>query len=139
MPSSDTESCERHDKHFLQPSQVAGVIDLGQVCVLVHSPERNQRVSDQLPGTMIGHVAATVHPADGQPPLFELIFIQQQVLLLSAPPKGVDVRMLQQEQCRRAFATRDLPGDAILKCPGFIILHKSEANNVAGCFQEQAF
>jgi hypothetical protein len=46
---------------------------------------------------MIGHVAAAVHPVDGDSLFLELLLAPEQVLLMTASPKGVDVRMLKKE------------------------------------------
>jgi hypothetical protein len=65
-------------------------------------------------------------------PAGALGFIPEHVLGIAAPPEGVDVRVLEQEQSRRPLAGRNLGGEFNLEVPGLCVWDPAEEEDFAG-------
>src|SRR5512137_1133739 len=84
---------------------------------------------------MVGHVSTTVNPEHLDAALLELFFTQQQVRSLSAPAKGVGVRVLEQQQGGWSLTPGDLPGNLVLQIPGLLVGYRSEPTDMT-CLHE---
>jgi hypothetical protein len=67
-----------------------------------------ERVADKLPRTMIGDVAAAIHPIYLYSALFKLRFTPKQVSSLPSPPKGEGVGVFKQQQGGGDLSSSDL-------------------------------
>jgi hypothetical protein len=63
---------------------------------------------------------------DGDPFFFELRFAPQKIFLPAAPPKGVYVGVLQQQQGRRALPLCDLRRVLILQSPCGVVFDQTQ-------------
>src|SRR5690606_17870847 len=107
---------QRSDHRFFQRSKKA--MDVGEMVI-----EIEDRISDDLPWTVIGDIAAAIDREELDTLLLQLLFIQQKMLLLPALAQCVHMRMLAKKQmilCRhlpilRQRTVRDLPIDGGLK------------------------
>src|SRR5262249_5511795 len=97
--------------------------------ILVHveppRPQVNDRVANELARTVVGHFATTIYLEHGHATLQAIIFAEQHVLPLTAPPNRVRVRMFQKNQYivnEAALARQNQP---LLQLPRCAILHPS--------------
>lgn len=78
---------------------------------------------------MIRDITPTIDPMDRNPFFLELRFTPQKIFLLPAPPERIHMRMLQQQQRRRALPLSDLCRVLVLQLPGLFVFDQAQIKN----------
>jgi hypothetical protein len=92
-------------------------------------PQVKDRISDNLAGTVIGDIAATVRLMERNTRTPEDILAREQVLHLTVPAKGDDVRVFQQQKLIRYFTSFPLLEQPALELQRFSVADSSELTN----------
>ena len=86
----------------------------------------NNRIPDDLPGTVVGNVAATIGRMELDPGAAEYIFIRQQVLHAAIAPKRDYMRVFDEQKLVRNFAALTLLSGAALSVKCLRVSHAPE-------------
>ena len=91
--------------------------------------EPDQRVDDQLTGTVVGDVAATVHRDDIDAGALEIACVEQHVRLARTTPKRVDGWMLEQQHGVRDVAGLTVGDETLLEGPRTSVVGRAELDH----------
>jgi len=94
-------------------------------------PQWDKRVTNQLTGTVVGHVTTPIDPEHFDSAPLELGFGPQQVGSLTPATESVGVRVLKQQEGGRILTGGDLAGKLGLQIPGLLVGQQAEAADVA--------
>ena len=78
-------------------------------------------VTDDLPGTVVRHVASAVGPLKGDARALQHFWRRQQILVMGVAPHGDDMRMLDDQQLIRNFAALALFHEVALQRERFAV------------------
>ncbi len=101
-----------------------------QIAALRAEPE--DRVADQLPGPVVGHVASPARLEELDAALAQLGVAGQHVLAVGARPQRDDVRVLEQEELVGDLAGCAAAHQAGLEVEGARVLDQPEAGDLQG-------
>ena len=87
------------------------------------SGQPEDRVSDELAGAVVGHVAAPVDAVEVDAAAGALVGVEHQVGLVGATPQRVDAGMLEQQQHVADLAGLATGGEVSLPVPGRQVGH----------------
>ena len=77
--------------------------------------ERHDRIGHQLPGAVVGHLAATLDPDDLDAASLELLGARPDVPVGAVPPEGQHRRMLEQQELIADASVRPVRGQLALQ------------------------
>ena len=137
LPGRNAQFSQGLYEHRFQLAQVTHIICLGDsrftsFGVLGNLPQWDERITHKLSGSMVGHIAAAIHPMDVDILLLQPRLLPEEVFLLSTAAKGVDVGMFEQQQRWRLLASCNLGSQLVLQMPGFLVFDDAEAEDLAG-------
>jgi hypothetical protein len=94
--------------------------------------ETNDRIRDELARTVVGDLAATLDPLDGDPASGELIRGDTDVGGIGVFAEGQDRRMLEQEELVTDPAVGTLVEESLLECVGLAVIDPAKPRRLHG-------